>query len=107
MSGSEDRSVNGERGVRRRNGELLRTIRQARGLTRLGCARLAGLGDSTIAHLEAGSRHVDRQTLERLGEALGMPDAILDLLLVTNGYLPTPGTWARLVEADRRLHERV
>lgn len=56
--------------------EKVRRLRVARGWTQAELARYSGLGASTLAHIERGSRlRVQPQTMRALAAAFGVPDS--------------------------------
>jgi transcriptional regulator with XRE-family HTH domain len=59
-------------------GELLRTAREAKGLTQAELAQRAGFQPSAIAHFEAGRRTPSLDNFRRLADALAVT---LDFLL--------------------------
>ncbi len=66
--------------------ELLRTWRQKRRLSQLDLSLAAGLSQRHLSFLETGRSNPSRQSIAQLGEALEMPAAEYDTLLVSAGY---------------------
>ena len=65
-------------------GQLLRTHRLAAGLTQEGLADTAGVSPRALRYLEADARGPYPETVRRLGQALGLPDADRHALLVAS-----------------------
>jgi ribosome-binding protein aMBF1 (putative translation factor) len=53
-------------------GQQVRSLRKARGLKQTELARMAGLTQAAISRIEAGGVDPELDTLERLGEVLGV-----------------------------------
>lgn len=60
-------------------GRRLRELREARGLTLSGLARVAGVGKATLSGLENGTRDPRLETLYAIAAALGVPMSALTL----------------------------
>jgi len=66
--------------------DLLRTWRSRRRLSQLNLALDAGLSQRHISFLETGKSKPSRHAVSQLGEALDMPAAEIDAMLVTAGF---------------------
>lgn len=66
--------------------QLLRSWRQKRRLSQLDLSLAAGLSQRHLSFLETGRSNPSRQSIAQLGEALEMPAAEYDSLLVSAGY---------------------
>lgn len=66
--------------------ELLRSWRQKRRLSQLDLSLAAGLSQRHLSFLETGRSNPSRHSITQLGEALEMPTAEYDTLLVSAGY---------------------
>lgn len=58
-------------------GLIIRRYRLERGISQAELARLAGLAQSNLSHIEKGTRDLTVATLGRLATALGVPPACL------------------------------
>lgn len=65
---------------------LLRSWRQKRRLSQLDLSLAAGLSQRHLSFLETGRSNPSRHSIAQLGEALEMPAAEYDTLLVSAGY---------------------
>jgi transcriptional regulator with XRE-family HTH domain len=74
------------RGGRTPFGELLGTLRTARGWSQGRLAQQAGLDPSSVSRLEAGVRAPERETVNRLADALVLPIIERDRLLAAAGF---------------------
>jgi transcriptional regulator with XRE-family HTH domain len=54
-------------------GRRLKTLREARALSRATLAELAGISREYVRNLEAGEYNVTMVTLQKLAKALGVP----------------------------------
>lgn len=88
----------------------LRSARLDAGLTQVALAARVGLSESTVRRLEHGRRSPSRLTVNRLTDALGLPDEVRDALLehVQNGrrrllerVLAAPGRALQMAELRR------
>jgi transcriptional regulator with XRE-family HTH domain len=59
--------------VQKRFGEMLRAIRQTRGISQETLAHTAGLHRTYVSGVERGERNVSLSTIEKLACALGVP----------------------------------
>ena len=71
-------------------GQLLRRLRQERGLTQRELARRLGLSQATICSYEAGRKHPSLQRLSTLARALRVPEGELAPLLPERATPSTP-----------------
>lgn len=67
-------------------GELLASLRSARGWSQGRLARQAGLDASAVSRLESGARLPERETVGKLADALVLPIADRDRLLAAAGF---------------------
>lgn len=70
--------------------ELVRTAREAKGLSRKQLADLAGLDPSYLSRIESGERLPSRDLVLALADALGVSDQQMQTWLVAAGYAPMP-----------------
>ena len=71
---------------RREFGELLTRLRSARGWSQGKLANQAGIDPSSVSRFEAGSRAPERDTVNRLADALVLPIIDRDRLLAAAGF---------------------
>jgi transcriptional regulator with XRE-family HTH domain len=69
-------------------GQLLKTIRERRGVSQSKLAERADFDHSYVSRLEAGARMPTRDAVDRLGVALGLGESERDSLLAAAGFLP-------------------
>lgn len=81
--------------------ELLRQLREARGLSQVRLARHAGISHSYVSRLEAGNRTPTRAAVERLAAALVCTAAERDALLLAAGF--SDGHMPRVVDTNLLL----
>jgi transcriptional regulator with XRE-family HTH domain len=88
MSQSEDgdRDQDDSRVSRTPFGELLGNLRAARAWSQGRLAKQAGLDPSAVSRLEAGVRAPERDTVQRLADALVLPMTERDRLLAAAGF---------------------
>ncbi len=84
MALQEDRveSIDGRSAL----GELLGSFRTARGWSQGRLAQQAQLDPSFVSRLEAGTRAPERETVNRLADALVLPIADRDRLMAAAGF---------------------
>ncbi len=71
---------------RREFGDLLGKLRSARGWSQGRLAQQAGIDPSSVSRFEAGSRTPERDTVNRLADALVLPVIDRDRLLAAAGF---------------------
>jgi len=71
---------------RREFSEMLAQLRAERGWSQGRLAQQAGIDPSSVSRLEAGSRTPERETVNRLAEALVLPIVDKDRLLAAAGF---------------------
>lgn len=71
---------------RREFGDLLGKLRSARGWSQGRLAQQAGIDPSSVSRFEAGSRTPERDTVNRLADALVLPVVDRDRLLAAAGF---------------------
>lgn len=71
---------------RREFGDLLGKLRAARGWSQGRLAQQAGIDPSSVSRFEAGSRTPERDTVNRLADALVLPMIDRDRLLAAAGF---------------------
>ncbi len=88
MSETDDSDRNQDEGRegRTRFGELLSNLRTARNWSQGRLAQQAGLDPSSVSRLEAGMRAPERDTVQRLADALVLPMTERDRLLAAAGF---------------------
>ncbi len=72
--------------VRREFGELLVRLRTARDWSQGKLAQQAGIDASTVSRLESGARAPERETVNRIADALVLPIIDRDRLLAAAGF---------------------
>lgn len=72
-------------------GQLLASLRTARGWSQAKLGAQAGLDTSTISRYEAGLRAPDRETVLAIAGAMALPIVERDKLLAIAGF--RPGSW--------------
>jgi transcriptional regulator with XRE-family HTH domain len=81
-----------ERKVVQRNGlefgNLLKGLREKRGVSQSKLAERAEFDHSYVSRLESGARMPTRDAVERLAEALNLEQTQLDAMLAGAGFLP-------------------
>ena len=76
-------------------GATLRRLREQRGLSQAGLAKLAGYDHSYVGRLEAGTRQPTREAVERLGRWLLAGDGgQVERLMLAAGFVPPGSTLA-------------
>jgi len=85
--------------------EVLRSLRERRGVSQLRLAKMAGIHHSLVSRYESGSRWPTRTTVIKLCRALGLDTADRMRLLAAAGFvLPSmDGNLGVLVSELRRL----
>ena len=78
--------------------QLLKTYRAAYPISQLQLSYKAGLDNSLISRLEAGTREPSRVTVRALSIALELDPNQADKLLVTAGFLPRQAHILALIE---------
>lgn len=69
-------------------GQLLKSLRERRGVSQSKLAERAEFDHSYVSRLESGARMPTRDAVDRLGNALELTDVELDSLLAAAGFLP-------------------
>jgi transcriptional regulator with XRE-family HTH domain len=69
-------------------GQLLKTLRERRGVSQSKLAEKAEFDHSYVSRLESAARMPTRDAVDRLGSALELSDVELDSLLAAAGFLP-------------------
>jgi transcriptional regulator with XRE-family HTH domain len=69
-------------------GQLLKSLRERRGVSQSKLAERADFDHSYVSRLEGGARMPTRDAVERLAEALGLGNTERDTLLASAGFLP-------------------
>ena len=69
-------------------GALLKSLREKRNVSQSKLAERAEFDHSYVSRLESGARMPTREAVDRLGEAMELPQQQLDSLLAAAGFLP-------------------
>jgi len=69
-------------------GQLLKALRERRGVSQSKLAERAEFDHSYVSRLEGGARMPTRDAVDRLGAALGLGESERDALLAAAGFLP-------------------
>jgi transcriptional regulator with XRE-family HTH domain len=69
-------------------GQLLKALRERRGVSQSKLAERADFDHSYVSRLEGGARMPTRDAVDRLGQALGLGESERDALLASAGFLP-------------------
>jgi transcriptional regulator with XRE-family HTH domain len=69
-------------------GNLLKGMREKRGVSQSKLAERAEFDHSYVSRLESGARMPTRDAVERLAEALNLEQSQLDTMLAGAGFLP-------------------
>jgi len=69
-------------------GQLLKALRERRGVSQSKLAERAEFDHSYVSRLEGGARMPTRDAVDRLGGALGLGESERDALLAAAGFLP-------------------
>lgn len=80
-----ERAASGDAILSASQRRLIRAARERRGLSRVEAAELCGLGYTTIAQLEAGTRNLRIELLRRLCESIGLA---VDVVIREDGKRP-------------------
>lgn len=56
-----------------RTSDIIRNLREARGMTQMDMARMSGISQSAISSLEVGARQPSMEMLDRLADFFGVP----------------------------------
>ncbi|UEG53384.1 helix-turn-helix domain-containing protein [Mucilaginibacter daejeonensis] len=60
--------------------KVIAIIRKKKGLSQTDFAKLVGLTQASLSHIESGKKQPHRSTISKICEALGMPETWFDLL---------------------------
>lgn len=69
-------------------GQLLKTLRERRGVSQSKLAERADFDHSYVSRLESGARMPTRDAVDRLGAALALGESERDALVARAGFLP-------------------
>ena len=69
-------------------GQLLKSLRERRGVSQSKLAERADFDHSYVSRLEGGARMPTRDAVDRLGAALALGESERDALLAAAGFLP-------------------
>ncbi len=69
-------------------GQLLKTLRERRGVSQSKLAERADFDHSYVSRLESGARMPTRDAVDRLGAALALGESERDALVAKAGFLP-------------------
>jgi transcriptional regulator with XRE-family HTH domain len=84
-------------------GQLLKTLRERRGVSQSKLAERAEFDHSYVSRLEGGARMPTRDAVDRLGLAMELSDGERDVLLAAAGFLPRD--FARILSNEPVLGE--
>ena len=85
-------------------GEVIRQLRQARGLSQAAVAKRAGLHTNTVAFIERGERgtQITWETVEAIARGLDLTMSERDALLADAGYDPERADYLRRLISERQ-----
>ncbi len=85
--------------------QLLEKLRNEQGLNKASLAARAGLNPCHITRLESGMRRPSRETVQKLGSALGLGPSDVDQMFLAAGHAPmdVDRLLSRQAETDRKL----
>ena len=93
-----------ERGFRMTEfGQLLKSLRERRGVSQSKLAERAEFDHSYVSRLEGGARMPTRDAVDRLGDAMDLSEGERDMLLAAAGFLPRD--FAKILSAEPVLGE--
>ena len=84
-------------------GQLLKSLRERRGVSQSKLAERAEFDHSYVSRLEGGARMPTRDAVDRLGDAMDLSEGERDMLLAAAGFLPLD--FAKILSAEPVLGE--
>ncbi len=84
-------------------GQLLKSLRERRGVSQSKLAERAEFDHSYVSRLEGGARMPTRDAVDRLGEAMDLSEGERDMLLAAAGFLPRD--FSKILSAEPVLGE--
>jgi transcriptional regulator with XRE-family HTH domain len=84
-------------------GQLLKSLRERRGVSQSKLAERAEFDHSYVSRLEGGARMPTRDAVDRLGDAMDLSEGERDMLLAAAGFLPRD--FAKILSAEPVLGE--
>lgn len=84
-------------------GQLLKSLRERRGVSQSRLAERAEFDHSYVSRLEGGARMPTRDAVDRLGDAMELGESERDMLLAAAGFLPRD--FSKILSAEPVLGE--
>ncbi len=84
-------------------GQLLKSLRERRGVSQSRLAERAEFDHSYVSRLEGGARMPTRDAVDRLGDAMELSEGERDMLLAAAGFLPRD--FSKILSAEPVLGE--
>ncbi len=88
-------------------GEILKTLRQAAGLSQSQLARLAGINKQQVSHMETGVRGIGPKSRIRLAKALKLPVEEFNRILAGHGDKNAIRLWLKLHSMPKKDSRKI